>query len=289
MNSTNTVKMNEIHKRNINFKNDEDDYDQESGEYKKTFNNIQINNKSQSSIVKIIIGFAVSLLIMGCYVDIFSSNKNNFNVNKNIMSNQETRKLKAHWREECERSKFDNIEKYINCFSESVHILILSDTQNDYEITQKYDFRNYDVAFMHLNELFTSTDDIIKFFNYFEEKSPWIFVEGMYIGNEKVLEEYKEHNVLDEGIENVDIKPSLNIEEINVVSSSLLNKISELDNKTQNNNQKKNEDEYLNLLKVRSYLRRHLGKKDVEKEMKHIKEMIDNSENNNEHIENNKN
>jgi hypothetical protein len=65
-------------------------------------------------------------------------------------------------------------EKYINCFTESTHILILSDTQNDYEITTKYDFRNYDVTFIHLNELFTSTNDVIDFLRYFENNLSFI-------------------------------------------------------------------------------------------------------------------
>ena len=95
--------MNEIHKRSLNSKND-DDYDQESGEYKKNFNNQQSNNKSHKNIVRFIIGFAVSILIFGCYIDIFSNKNIVNNVNHSIV-NQNTRRLKSYWKEECERNQ----------------------------------------------------------------------------------------------------------------------------------------------------------------------------------------
>ncbi len=230
-----------------------EEYDQESGDYLGNTKNNQPNiniNKKYDFFVKCFISFTVFVLIFGFYVDIFSKSNKESTKSDFLIE----RKLKEDKINNCNRNEFENISKYIQCLAESSHILIISDTSEHVEIRDKY--HKYDVDFKHINDIFLNVSDYSEFIKILEEKSPWIFVEGSYIGNEKELELYYEHEILNNGIEYSQVKPALNENEINLLSSS---KIDEND---------------INILKVRQYLRRHLPIKEVDKEMYHIKHLI---------------
>ncbi len=246
-----------LHKRNgrNEQENINEEYDQESGNYvdnKQTNLNNHYDNKKYNLLVKFFMSIAIFGLIFGFYVDIFSKSNKNTNDLENSNINFE-RKLKEN-HVECLRNDFENISKYIQCLAESSHILIISDTSEHIEIKDKY--HKYDIDFRHINDIFTNVSDYSEFIKILEEKSPWVFVEGTYIGNEKELELYNEHDILNNGIEHSDIKPTLNENEINLLSSSKL------------------DEDNINILKVRQYLRRHLPSKEVDKEMYHIKHLI---------------
>ncbi len=244
-----------LHKRpNKNEQeNINEEYDQESGDYLENTKNNQQNiniNKKYDFLVKCFISLTVFVLFFGFYVDIFSKSSKQ-TIESDIIIE---RKLKEDKIFNCKRNDFENVSKYIQCLAESSHILIISDTSEHIEIRDKY--HKYDVDFKHINDIFSNVSDYSEFIKILEEKSPWIFVEGSYIGNEKELELYYEHEILNNGIEYSQVKPALNENEINLLSSS---KIDEND---------------INILKVRQYLRRHLPIKEVDKEMYHIKHLI---------------
>jgi hypothetical protein len=256
-------RTNKNEQENIN-----EEYDQETGDYvENTKNNLTSNNinKKYDFLIKFFISFTVFILIFGFYVDIFSnSNKKNIKINDESIE----RKLREEKQIDCKRIEFENISKYIQCLAESSHILIISDTSEHIDIVEKY--KKYDIDFKHINDIFLNVSDYSDFIKILEEKSPWIFVEGTFIGNEKELELYEEHEILNNGIEYSEVKPTLNENEINLLSSS---KIDEND---------------INILKVRQYLRRHLPNKEVDKEMYHIKHLIQahkNIRNNNNNID----
>jgi hypothetical protein len=211
-----------------------EEYDQETGDYvENTKNNLTSNNinKKYDFLIKFFISFTVFILIFGFYVDIFSnSNKKNIKINDESIE----RKLREEKQIDCKRNEFENISKYIQCLAESSHILIISDTSEHIDIVEKY--KKYDIDFKHINDIFLNVSDYSDFIKILEEKSPWIFVEGTFIGNEKELELYEEHEILNNGIEYSEVKPTLNENEINLLSSS---KIDEND---------------INILKVRQYL-----------------------------------
>ncbi len=245
-----------LHKRasKPDFVNKNGDYDQEIAEYleqekNNTNENQQILNKKYNNIVKYFLSFALFLLIFGFYVDIFSSKSKGIENSDEVVK----RKLKEDFNN-CKREDFESVTKYVQCMAEETHILIISDTEEHFELKEKYP--KHQIHFKHINSVFTNISDYLEFTKILEEKSPWIFVEGSYIGNEKELEYFHEHSILSEGMENSEIKPSLNENEVNLLSSSQI------------------DEDVINILKVRQYLRRHLPSKEVDKEMNHIKHLI---------------
>ncbi len=254
-NFTSHPSFNNLHKRtskhDINTNNT--DYDQELGNCleneKNNIENLNINKKNHNIFIQSFFIFIIFILIFGFYVDIFSKN-NNKNKNSEHINDNVFRKLKQN---DCIRNEFDNVSKYIQCMADNNHILIISDTSEHIEIKEKYS--KYDIEFKHINQIFNLTD-YFDFVKIIEDKTPWIFVEGTYIGNEKELERYDEYSILTEGIEYSEIKPALNENEISLLSSSNI------------------EQDEVNMLKVRQYLRRHLPSKEVDKEMSHIKHLF---------------
>ncbi len=245
-----------LHKRpNKSDYTKNENYDQESGDYQEYEKNTNQDNKNSAEkynlITKFILSFAVMILFFGFYVDIFASKKINNEVHLSIEN--QNRILKEN-KEDCKRENFENVSKYLLCHAENNQILILSDTSEHVEYKDKYS--KYDVEFKHINEIFTNITDYLEFMKIVEEQSPWIFVEGTFIGNEKELEQYEEHEILKTGLEFSEIKPTLNENEINLLSSTQI------------------DEDSINLLKVRQYLRRHLPMKEVDKEMSHIKHLF---------------
>lgn len=190
----------------------ENDYDTETGEYVEKEIPVKGIQKyeNQNYWVKIVGFTVVIMLFLGAYMDI--SNRSN----SSKISNQVRRKLKNNI-PTCIRKDEEQVQDYVMCLSEGVQVLVISDTDQDREIKEKKIYEDYDIHYLHLNTVFSQANDVVSFLEFFENKSPWVFVDGSYIGNEKNLSEYYEHRVLDTGIEKAEIQPDLNEEEVKML------------------------------------------------------------------------
>ncbi len=207
-----------IQPRKENLKNE---YDTETGEYIEKdveVRGMERDREDKTFWVKIVGFTVVMMLFIGAYMDI--SNRSN----SSRISGQVRRKLKNDI-PTCIR-KDEPVQDYVKCLSEGVQVLVISDTEQDREIKEKKIYEDYDIHYLHLNTLFSQANDVISFLEFFENKSPWVFVEGSYIGNEKNLSEYYEHRVLDTGIEKAEIQPDLNEEEVKMLLSKELGNVS---------------------------------------------------------------
>jgi hypothetical protein len=234
-----------LHQRVQRKENTKNEYDTETGEFLEREVPVQPVDRYQTTqnIWVKIVGFSVIIMLFfGAYMDI--SNRSNHSQ----VSNKIRRKLKNEV-PECVR-KEESVQDYIKCLSDGVQVLIISDTDQDKEIEEKKIYEEYDMHFLHLNTLFSQATDVITFLEFFENKSPWVFVDGSYIGNEKNLSEYYEHHILDTGIENAVIQPDLNEEEVKVVQSKDLGNISH---------------EKIDELKIRRNLRKLIPKENLSK------------------------
>ncbi len=235
-----------LHQRVQRKENTKNEYDTETGEFVEKETPVQVGDKyqpAQNIWVKILGFTVVIMLFFGAYMDV--SNRSNHSK----VSNQVRRKLKNEI-PVCIR-KEESVPDYIKCLSEGVQILVLSDTDQDKEIKDKKIYEEYDIHFLHLNTVFSQATDVITFLEYFENKSPWIFVEGSYIGNERNLSEYYEHHILDTGIENAEIQPDLNDAEVKVILSKDFGNISH---------------EKIDELKIRRNLRKFIPKENLSKQ-----------------------
>ncbi len=235
-----------LHQRVQRKENTKNEYDTETGEFVEKETSVHVvgdKYQTNQNIWVKIIGFTVIvMLFFGAYMDI--SNRSNHSK----ISNQVRRKLKNDI-PVCVR-RDESVQDYIKCLSDGVQVLIISDTDQDKEIEEKKIYEEYDIHFLHLNTLFSQATDVITFLEFFENKSPWIFVDGSYIGNEKNLSEYYEHHILDTGIENAVIQPDLNEQEVKIVQSKDLGNISH---------------EKIDELKIRRNLRKFIPKENLSK------------------------
>lgn len=226
----------------------ENEYDTETGEYVEKEIPVKMGEKYQHphhhNYWFKIVGFTVVIMLFfGAYMDI--SNRSN----SSRISSQVRRKLKNQI-PTCIRKEDEKVQDYVKCLSEGVQVLVISDTDQDKEIKEKKIYEDYDIHYLHLNTVFSQADDIISFLEFFENKSPWVFVDGSYIGNEKNLSEYYEHRILDTGIEKADIQPDLNDEEVKMLISKESGNISE---------------EKIEEIKIRRNLRKFIPKENLSK------------------------
>lgn len=225
----------------------ENDYDTETGEYVEKEVPVRVADRNQyhhqNYWVKIVGFTVVIMLFFGAYMDI-SNRSNSLKIRNKVQ-----RKLNNI--PTCIRKEDEPVQDYVKCLSEGVQVLVISDTDQDREIKEKKIYEDYDIHYLHLNTVFSQANDVVSFLEFFENKSPWVFLEGSYIGNEKNLSEYYEHRVLDTGIEKAEIQPDLNEEEVKMLLSKETGNMS---------------DEKIEEIKIRRNLRKFIPKENLSKQ-----------------------
>ncbi len=119
----------------------------------------------------------------------------------------------------CNRSSSHNASQHVMCYANQARVLIISDSEQDREILEEGKYRDVPMYFMNIQNLFETSSDVIEFLHTFDVQSPWIFVDGSFIGNKHDMIEYHDHNVLETGVKDAPIPPHLNEEEIRLINS----------------------------------------------------------------------
>jgi hypothetical protein len=192
------------------------EYDAESGSFEESpVQPIQVKSYYRTYILLsayIFFAFTMICLIMGTYLEIFSRDT----------------KITFHQRQlqkKCDLEEMNhNITEHVLCYAQGSKIMILSDNIHDHELMDNLEYANMDIEFRLIYEMYKDSRDMILFLQKFESQSPWIFFEGKYIGNLKDFQEYYDHHILHNGIENAPIQPAFNQEEIRLLTSSDVDK-----------------------------------------------------------------
>ncbi len=215
--------MNQIHKRNTseNLKKDDDEsiyYDAEHGVQENNVKRVNDFDKKIGNLYfNLLVGLVVLTLCIGTYMEVFNKSiktEQTLNHHRKLNSNRNIKN------DHCKRSDYTNVLDYVRCYADSSHVLVISDTDSHKMILEKQQLLEYQIDFQHVNDIFNASTDVIDFLNMFENKTPWIFVEGSFIGSFKELVTYYDYGILNDGLERSKIKPTLNKEEENIVSSN---------------------------------------------------------------------
>ena len=204
---------NQLHRRVR--ENEEHDFEKGYGEnqmnrensYPKNHKKNQIN----TNIFIFMFLFLVSLMMMGMYIDF-----RKIDTSKHVSS----RRLNHEFRE-CIRVNYEDLKDYLKCITDSKQIMIISDKSEETILTD-YLYREYEMGYKHLRDIFENVDDLFTFMDMFQNRSPWIFLDGTYIGNEKDLSEYYIYNLIKD---NPQVSPSLNEVERKYVKSNTYDKL----------------------------------------------------------------
>lgn len=182
----------------------------------KPVNDSYVFRISRSSLIMYFLYALVFTLLFGAYFE-FKENKENKNIRDNM---QRKLTINKNPLPHCVKKEHQSVTEHLKCFTDRVQIFVVSDTEQDKEILEWNEYKEYDIHYMNLHHLYTSGKDIMDFLQTFDVSAPWIFVEGSYVGGLKELSEYKDFGVLGNGIENSPIQPLLNQDELNMISSS---------------------------------------------------------------------
>ena len=132
----------------------------------------------------------------------------------------------------CNRSVSNNASQHVICYANQARVLIVSDMEQHREIIDEGKYRDIPMYFMNIHDLYSSSHDVIDFLKTFDTQSPWVFVDGAFIGNRKDMDEYHDNEILDNGIEKAPLQPSLNEDEMRFLhSSDLKDKMTSLQSK----------------------------------------------------------
>lgn len=125
--------------------------------------------------------------------------------------------------QKCDRSISNNASQHVMCYANQARVLIVSDTEQDREMLDEGKYRDVPMYFMNIHDLYSTSHDVIDFLKIFDTQSPWVFVDGTFIGNRKDMDEYHDNQILDNGVDKAPIPPSLNEDEVRFLHSSNLN------------------------------------------------------------------
>ncbi len=222
--------MNQLHKRSTsdNLKKDDEAlyYDAENGIQNDNVKNVNDFDKKMGNLYfNLMVIFVILTLCIGTYIEVFNKQIKNEQISNHHRKLNSNRIIDNH---HCKRSNFHNVLDYIKCYADSTHILVISDVDSHSLVLEKQQLLDYQMDFQHVNNLFNLSTDVISFLNHFENKSPWIFVEGSFIGDFKELINYYDYGILNDGLERSKIKPTLNNEEENIISSGDIKNINYL-------------------------------------------------------------
>lgn len=182
---------------------------------------MKLNQNYLNNGFKIFITTIFFILIMGTYIEVTDKRRmNDKNLNYQIRRKLNEPNNITNIKNECDRNNFLNVFDYIHCFTKKSYILIISDSSNDIEILESEKYKPFPIEFKHIDHMMHLQEDKDIFFDKYEEKSPWVFLDGYFIGNFTDLDDYYEHNILQVGMEDAPIPPALNREELNLLKSS---------------------------------------------------------------------
>ncbi len=208
--------MNNLHKRPSLSPLRQEDYESaENGEYspkqEKEFvgGNSEYYRISKTSVFSVLFYGILFMLLFAGYMEIKSGNERKA-IHSSIHRKLNTREHLTIEKSEmyhCNKGKDTTVIEHVECYTEQVPVLIISDYEDDRNILDQYELREKDIHYMNLFDIFEKDEDIIIFLKYFDTQAPWIFVEGKYIGGKKDLNEYNEYLILDNGIENAEFHP----------------------------------------------------------------------------------
>lgn len=226
--------MNNLHKRPSLSPLRQEDYESaENGEYspkqEKEFvgGNSEYYRISKTSVFSVLFYGILFMLLFAGYMEIKSGNERKA-IHSSIHRKLNTREHLTIEKSEmyhCNKGKDTTVIEHVECYTEQVPVLIISDYEDDRNILDQYELREKDIHYMNLFDIFEKNEDIMIFLKYFDTQAPWIFVEGKYIGGKKDLDEYNEFNILDNGIENSEFHPQNlinNIDTVNIKTSEQL-------------------------------------------------------------------
>ena len=212
-----------MNKRNISPKKDED-YDEEKGE--RVYFNNNVNTKYRldtinnyiNILLKIGLLLCIFIVIYVAKLDIDNAKSGKNSIRRKLIKNQieiDTTK--------CSHLYTHPIKEYMDCITKDVPILVVSDTIHDKEeVLQHIDLKKYEMGFLHIN-YFLFGDKNQEFLDNYTSKSPWIFLEGKYIGGFKDLIEYHDYNVIDDGFKKSPFTEHINYAEEKREEEKILN------------------------------------------------------------------
>ena len=124
--------------------------------------------------------------------------------------------------QKCDRSISSNASQHVMCYANQARVLIVSDTKQDREILNEGKYNEIPMYFMNLHDLYSTSHDVIDFLKTFDVQSPWVFVDGTFIGNRKDMDEFHDHEILETGLDKAPLPPHLNEDEMRFLHSSNL-------------------------------------------------------------------
>jgi hypothetical protein len=202
-------------------------------------------NDTNKNVLFILFILLITIMAAGVYIDLKKMD------NKKV---SHSRKLTNH--DVCIRTNYDTLTDYMKCITDSNKIVIISDKSEE-SIMTDFLYKDYDMGYRHLRDIFHDVNDLFTFYEVFQNRSPWIFIDGAYLGNEKDLNEYYIYHLINDESQ---ISPSLNEVERKYIKSDSYDKLDNMDG--------------MDELKIRKYLRRY-NLKDTYPAQKMMEHIID--------------
>ena len=73
----------------------------------------------------------------------------------------------------CVKKEHQSVTEHLKCFTDRVQIFVVSDTEQDKEILEWNEYKEYDIHYINLHHLYTSGKDIMDFLQTFDVAAPW--------------------------------------------------------------------------------------------------------------------
>jgi glutaredoxin len=217
---------------------------------------------SKSLIVNLFMYAVIFMVFFAGFTEI-SSNRQKRSIEDSI-----SRRLleKRPELQKCDRSVSLNASQHVMCYANQARVLIVSDMEQHREMLDEGKYRDVPMYFMNIHDLYSSSHDVIDFLKTFDTQSPWVFVDGSFIGNRKDMDEYHDYEVLGTGVDKAPIPPHLNEDEVRFLhSSNLKDKMTEQDI----------QDLGINPARIRRHLREKLHRPSENKFQQYLKGHLD--------------
>ena len=183
---------------------------------------------SKSLIVNLFMYAVIFMVFFAGFTEI-SSNRQKRSIEDSISRRLQEKRPEL---QKCDRSVSLNASQHVICYANQARVLIVSDMEQHREILDEGKYRDVPMYFMNIHDLYSSSNDVIDFLKTFDTQSPWVFVDGSFIGNRKDMDEYHDYEVLETGVDKAPLPPNLNEDEVRFLhSSNLKDKMTTLQSK----------------------------------------------------------
>lgn len=217
---------------------------------------------SKSLIVNCFMYAIIFMVFFGGFMEI-TANRHKVSIENAIARRLQEKRPEL---QKCIRTESNNASQHVMCYANQARVLIVSDTEQDRDILTEGKYREIPMYYMNIHDLYSTSHDVIDFFKTFDSQSPWIFVDGAYVGNRKDMDEYHDYDVLETGVKDAPLPPHLNEDELRFIHSSNFKKgMSDRDIQEMG----------INPLRVRKHLREKYIAHEENKHQKYLKNQLD--------------